>query len=67
MVPEKQPPEKAVCILLTSGENPEDNPIFAYVAVRGDKPDDCIEVQRGSLPGRQACIWSGSARAGYEA
>ncbi len=38
--------EKTVCILLVRGENPESNPIYAYVAVRADKLESFMEAQK---------------------
>jgi len=38
--------EKTVCILLVRGENPNGNPIFAYVAVRADKLETFMEAQK---------------------
>lgn len=38
--------EKTVCILLVRGENPDGNPIYAYVAVRADKLEAFMTAQR---------------------
>jgi hypothetical protein len=41
--------EKTVCVLLVRGENPEGQPIFAYVAVRADKLTEFMEAQKTGL------------------
>lgn len=38
--------EKTVCILLVRGENPDGNPIYAYVAVRADKLESFMAAQK---------------------
>ena len=38
--------EKTVTILLVRGENPDGDPIYAYVAVRADKVVDFIAAQK---------------------
>jgi hypothetical protein len=43
---EKMLAEKTVCILLVRGENEENEPIFAYVAVRADKLEAFMEAQK---------------------
>lgn len=37
--------EKTVCVLLVRGEDPDGNPIFAYVGVRADKLQSFMEAQ----------------------
>ena len=41
--------EKTVCVLLVRGENPDGNPIYAYVAVRADKLEAFMEAQNSGL------------------
>jgi hypothetical protein len=41
--------EKTVCVLLVRGENPEGNPIYAYVAVRADKLESFMQAQNSGL------------------
>lgn len=41
--------EKAVCILLVRGENPDGRAIFAYVAVRADKLHEFMEAQKTGI------------------
>ncbi len=41
--------EKTVCILLVRGENPDGNPIYAYVAVRADKLESFMEAQKSGM------------------
>ncbi len=41
--------EKTVCILLVRGENPDGNPIYAYVAVRADKLEEFMEAQKSGM------------------
>lgn len=43
---EKLLAEKTVCILLVRGENEEDQPIYAYVAVRADKLEAFMQAQK---------------------
>ncbi|MFM9889769.1 MAG: hypothetical protein ACKVOE_03860 [Rickettsiales bacterium] len=38
--------EKTVCVLLVRGEDPDGQPIFAYVGVRADKLKAFMEAQR---------------------
>ena len=38
--------EKTVCILLVRGETPEQQKIYAYVAVRADKLESFMEAQK---------------------
>jgi len=37
--------EKTVCVLLVRGEDPQGQPIFAYVGIRADKLNEFIEAQ----------------------
>ncbi|HUN30676.1 MAG TPA: hypothetical protein VMU95_01550 [Trebonia sp.] len=39
--------EKTVTILLVRGENPDGDPIYAYVAVRADKLKEFMAAQQG--------------------
>ncbi len=41
--------EKTVCILLVRGENPDGQPIYAYVAVRADKLESFMEAQKSGM------------------
>lgn len=41
--------EKTVCVLLVRGENPDGQPIFAYVAVRADKLEEFMAAQKSGL------------------
>lgn len=41
--------EKTVCVLLVRGENPDGQPIFAYVAVRADKLEEFMEAQKKGM------------------
>jgi hypothetical protein len=43
---EKMLAERTVCVLLVRGESPEDEPVFAYVAVRADRLDEFVEAQK---------------------
>lgn len=38
--------EKTVCVLLVRGEDPEGNPIFAYVGVRADRLKEFMSAQQ---------------------
>jgi hypothetical protein len=40
---------KTVCVLLVRGQNPEGAPIFAYVAVRGDKLSEFMKSQESGM------------------
>jgi hypothetical protein len=40
------PNETVVCVLLVRGENPDGDPVFAYVAVRADRLDAFMEAQQ---------------------
>jgi len=41
--------EKTVCVLLVRGENPDGQPIYAYVAVRADKLEEFMAAQKSGL------------------
>lgn len=41
--------EKTVCILLVRGENPDGQPIYAYVGVRADKLEEFMEAQKSGM------------------
>lgn len=41
--------EKTVCMLLVRGENPDGQPIYAYVAVRADKLEEFMKAQEEGL------------------
>lgn len=41
--------EKTVCVLLVRGEDPDGNPIYAYVGVRADKLQSFMEAQSRGL------------------
>lgn len=41
--------EKTVCVLLVRGEDPDGNPIYAYVGVRADKLKEFMEAQGKGL------------------
>lgn len=46
---EKLIAEKTVCILLVRGESPDNEPIYAYVAVRADKLEAFMEAQKTGM------------------
>lgn len=48
---EQLTPENAICILLTRGEDPDGNAIFAYVALRANHVDDYIDAQQNGVFG----------------
>lgn len=37
--------EKTVCVLLVRGEDPDGNPLFAYVGVRADRLQEFMQAQ----------------------
>jgi hypothetical protein len=41
--------EKTVCVLLVRGEDPQGQPIFAYVGIRADKMQEFIAAQSNGL------------------
>lgn len=41
--------EKTVCVLLVRGEDPEGNPIFAYVGVRADRLKEFMAAQQSGV------------------
>ncbi len=41
--------EKTVCVLLVRGEDPDGQPIYAYVGVRADKLQAFMEAQNSGL------------------
>lgn len=41
--------EKTVCVLLVRGENPDGEPIYAYVGVRADKLEEFMEAQNSGM------------------
>lgn len=41
--------EKTVCVLLVRGEDPDGQPIYAYVGVRADKLQEFMEAQKNGL------------------
>ncbi len=41
--------EKTVCVLLVRGEDPDGQPIYAYVGVRADKLQAFMEAQQNGL------------------
>lgn len=46
---EKLLAEKTVCVLLVRGEDPDGQPIYAYVAVRADKLEDFMAAQQSGI------------------
>ncbi len=41
--------ERTVCVLLVRGENPDGQPIYAYVGVRADKLEEFMEAQKSGM------------------
>ncbi len=41
--------QKTVCVLLVRGEDPQGDPIFAYVGIRADKLNAFVEAQAGGM------------------
>lgn len=46
---EKLLAEKTVCVLLVRGEDPDGQPIYAYVAVRADKLEEFMAAQQSGI------------------
>ena len=46
---EKLLAEKTVCVLLVRGEDPDGQPIYAYVAVRADKLEEFMSAQQSGI------------------
>lgn len=46
---EKLLAEKTVCVLLVRGEDPDGQPIYAYVAVRADKLEEFMAAQKSGI------------------
>lgn len=46
---EKMLAEKTVCVLLVRGEDPDGQPIYAYVGVRADKLKEFMEAQQKGM------------------
>lgn len=46
---EKMLAEKTVCVLLVRGEDPDGQPIYAYVGVRADKLKEFMEAQQRGM------------------
>ena len=46
---EKLLAEKTVCVLLVRGEDPDGQPIYAYVAVRADKLEEFMAAQQSGV------------------
>jgi hypothetical protein len=46
---EKMLAEKTVCVLLVRGEDPDGQPIYAYVAVRADRLEEFMAAQKTGI------------------
>lgn len=46
---EKLLAEKTVCVLLVRGEDPDGQPIYAYVAVRADRLEEFMAAQKSGI------------------